>query len=155
MKVTKRKLRKMILESIDMQNHNDSRSVTIVANMVIKILESFEEMGYMINEVPMWEVVSAMTEKIEVNPSMLNTFSEALKDLSLNANILQLNDYFESSTLIYILKESLKDYKEFNNSVLKEELKRLSYVSKEDGFTYGIDHVSNKDQAAKDIIGHT
>ena len=40
-------------------------------------------------------------------------------------------------------------------ALIVEELKRLSYVSKEDGFTYGIDHVSNKDQAAKDIIGHT
>jgi len=40
-------------------------------------------------------------------------------------------------------------------ALIFEELERLSYVSKEDGFTYGINHVSNKDQAAKDIIGHT
>ena len=47
-----------------------------------------------------------------------------------------------------LLKSKLRE-------LITEELKRLSYVSKEDGFTYGIDHVSNKDQAAKDIIGHT
>jgi len=40
-------------------------------------------------------------------------------------------------------------------NLISEELERLSYASKEDGFTYGIEHVSNKDQAAKDIIGHT
>jgi len=39
--------------------------------------------------------------------------------------------------------------------IIKEELDRLSYVSKEQGFTYGLDHVSKKDKSADDIIGHT
>jgi len=39
--------------------------------------------------------------------------------------------------------------------IIIEELTRLSYVSKEQGFTYGLDHVSNRDKAADDIIGHT
>ena len=39
--------------------------------------------------------------------------------------------------------------------LIKEELERLSYVSKEQGYTYGLDHVSKKDKAADDIIGHT
>lgn len=39
--------------------------------------------------------------------------------------------------------------------LIQEELKRLSYVSKEQGYTYGLDHVSKKDKAANDIIGHT
>jgi hypothetical protein len=41
------------------------------------------------------------------------------------------------------------------SKLIKEELDRLSYVSKELGFTYGLDHVSKKDKAADDIIGHT
>lgn len=39
--------------------------------------------------------------------------------------------------------------------LIQEELERLSYVSKEQGYTYGLDHVSKKDKAANDIIGHT
>jgi len=39
--------------------------------------------------------------------------------------------------------------------IIFEELSRLSYVSKEQGFTYGLDHVSSRDKAANDIIGHT
>jgi len=39
--------------------------------------------------------------------------------------------------------------------IIIEELTRLSYVSKEQGFTYGLDHVSNRDKSADDIIGHT
>jgi len=38
---------------------------------------------------------------------------------------------------------------------LSEELERLSYASKEQGFTYGLDYFSKKDKAADDIIGHT
>ncbi len=38
--------------------------------------------------------------------------------------------------------------------IISEELERLSYVSKEQGFTYGLDHVQ-KDQNYEDIIGHT
>ncbi len=40
-------------------------------------------------------------------------------------------------------------------ALIQEELKRLSYASKEQGFTYGIDHVSKRDKASDDIIGHT
>lgn len=39
--------------------------------------------------------------------------------------------------------------------LIKEELKRLSYASKEQGFTYGLDHVSKRNKSADDIIGHT
>lgn len=39
--------------------------------------------------------------------------------------------------------------------IIFEELARISYVSKEQGFTYGLDHVNNRDKAADDIIGHT
>jgi hypothetical protein len=39
--------------------------------------------------------------------------------------------------------------------IIKEELKRLSYASKDSGFTYGLDHISKRDKAADDIIGHT
>ena len=46
-------------------------------------------------------------------------------------------------------------YKKSKEEDLREELKRLSYVSKEQGYTYGLDHVSKKDKAADDIIGHT
>ena len=40
------------------------------------------------------------------------------------------------------------------SSLIKEELERLSYASKAQGYTYGIDHVE-KDQNYEDIIGHT
>lgn len=36
-----------------------------------------------------------------------------------------------------------------------KELARLSYASKEQGYTYGLDHISKRDKAADDIIGHT
>jgi len=41
--------------------------------------------------------------------------------------------------------------------LIKEELKRLSYASKEQGFTYGIDHLPDQydQKKADDIIGHT
>jgi hypothetical protein len=41
--------------------------------------------------------------------------------------------------------------------LIKEELKRLSYVSKEQGHTYGIEHLPNQydQKKADDIIGHT
>jgi len=39
--------------------------------------------------------------------------------------------------------------------IIFEELARMSYASKEQGFTYGLDHVINRDKAANDIIGHT
>lgn len=39
--------------------------------------------------------------------------------------------------------------------LVKEELDRLSYASKEQGFTYGLDHVSKRDKSADNIIGHT
>lgn len=38
--------------------------------------------------------------------------------------------------------------------IIFEEMARLSYASKENGFTYGIDHVE-KDKNYEDIIGHT
>jgi hypothetical protein len=47
-----------------------------------------------------------------------------------------------------ITKKQLKN-------LIKEELKRLSYASKDQGFTYGLDHISKRDKAADDIIGHT
>ena len=40
-------------------------------------------------------------------------------------------------------------------NLIKEELDRLSYASKEQGFTYGLDHVSKRDKTYDDIIGHT
>ena len=41
--------------------------------------------------------------------------------------------------------------------LIKEELKRLSYVSKESGFTYGLEHLPDQydQKKADDIIGHT
>tara|TARA_Y100000389_G_C17406548_1_gene488418 strand:- start:4 stop:153 length:150 start_codon:yes stop_codon:yes gene_type:complete len=39
--------------------------------------------------------------------------------------------------------------------IIKETLDRVSYASKEQGFTYGLDHVSKRDKAADAIIGHT
>ncbi len=52
-------------------------------------------------------------------------------------------------------KEVKDAYEKSKEKDLNEELKRLSYVSKEQGFTYGLDHVSKKDKASDDIIGHT
>ena len=42
-------------------------------------------------------------------------------------------------------------------NLVKEELKRLSYASKEQGFTYGIEHLPDyyEPEKADDIIGHT
>ena len=42
-------------------------------------------------------------------------------------------------------------------NLIKEELKRLSYVSKEQGHTYGIEHLPDQydQKKADDIIGHT
>ena len=41
--------------------------------------------------------------------------------------------------------------------LIKEELERLSFASKEQGFTYGIDHLSDyfDKEDADDIVGHT
>ena len=41
--------------------------------------------------------------------------------------------------------------------LVKEELKRLSYVSKEQGHTYGVEHLPDQydQKKADDIIGHT
>ena len=41
--------------------------------------------------------------------------------------------------------------------LIKEELDRLSYVSKEQGHTYGIEHLPDQydQKKADDIIGHT
>ena len=41
--------------------------------------------------------------------------------------------------------------------LIKEELKRLSYVSKDQGHTYGIEHLPDQydQKKADDIIGHT
>ena len=41
--------------------------------------------------------------------------------------------------------------------LIKEELKRLSYASKNQGFTYGIEHLPDQydPKKADDIIGHT
>ena len=41
--------------------------------------------------------------------------------------------------------------------LIKEELKRLSYVSKEQGYTYGLEHLPDRydQKKADDIIGHT
>ena len=42
-------------------------------------------------------------------------------------------------------------------SIIKEELERLSYASKEQGYTYGIEHLPDyyDDEASDEIIGHT
>ena len=42
-------------------------------------------------------------------------------------------------------------------SLVFEELKRLSYASKEQGYTYGVDHLPDEYDPKKsdDIIGHT
>jgi hypothetical protein len=41
--------------------------------------------------------------------------------------------------------------------IILEELERLSFASKEQGYTYGLEHVSDDIDAkdANDIIGHT
>ena len=41
--------------------------------------------------------------------------------------------------------------------LIKEELKRLSYASKKQGHTYGIEHLPDQydQKKADDIIGHT
>ncbi len=41
--------------------------------------------------------------------------------------------------------------------LIKEELKRLSYASKEQGYTYGLEHLPDyyEPEKADDIIGHT
>ena len=41
--------------------------------------------------------------------------------------------------------------------LIKEELERLSYVSKAAGFTYGVEHLPDQydPEKADDIIGHT
>jgi hypothetical protein len=41
--------------------------------------------------------------------------------------------------------------------IIKEELKRLSYADKEQGYTYGLEHLPDQydQKKADDIIGHT
>jgi len=39
--------------------------------------------------------------------------------------------------------------------LIKEELERLSFASKDHGYTYGLDHIEDKTSAHDDIIGHT
>tara|TARA_R110001583_G_scaffold182837_2_gene340981 strand:+ start:373 stop:528 length:156 start_codon:yes stop_codon:yes gene_type:complete len=41
--------------------------------------------------------------------------------------------------------------------IILEELERLSFASKEQGYTYGLEHISDdlNDEAADDLIGHT
>tara|TARA_R100001015_G_C4451263_1_gene41340 strand:- start:196 stop:351 length:156 start_codon:yes stop_codon:yes gene_type:complete len=42
-------------------------------------------------------------------------------------------------------------------SLIAEEMKRLSYAAKDQGFTYGIEHLPDyhEPEKADDIIGHT
>ena len=51
--------------------------------------------------------------------------------------------------------DEVEDSYEKSKEEVNEELERLSYASKELGYTYGLDHVSKKDKASDDIIGHT
>jgi hypothetical protein len=151
MKITRRKLKKLILESVG----QIISPVDKVSSMLIEIISSFEELGYEMFEVPMWEVVSAMTEKIDVDPSLLEVYSAALSLLANDSSLLTHNDHFDDQTLSYVLREAIKDYKSYNSVSLKEELERMSYVSKSQGFTYGVEHVTKKNKAVDDIIGHT
>ena len=151
MKITRRKLKKLILESVG----QIISPVDKVSSMLIEIISSFEELGYEMFEVPMWEVVSAMTEKIDVDPSLLEVYSAALSLLANDSSLLTHNDHFDDQTLSYVLREAIKDYKSYNSVSLKEELERLSYASKSQGFTYGVEHTPKKNKAVDDIIGHT
>tara|TARA_Y100000592_G_C5271906_1_gene222234 strand:- start:337 stop:492 length:156 start_codon:yes stop_codon:yes gene_type:complete len=51
----------------------------------------------------------------------------------------------------------MKLNKRLLRNLVNEELKRLSYASKEAGFTYGIEHLPDyyEPEKADDIIGHT
>ena len=43
------------------------------------------------------------------------------------------------------------------NKLINEEIKRLSYASKEQGYTYGIEHLPDQydEKKSDDIVGHT
>ena len=153
MKITRKQLRRLIESSMSAQASEKAASVAITSRLLIGILESFEELGYAPHEVPMWEVVSAMSEKIDIDHSMYDVFLDAIGQLQANPLILTHNDYFEAGSLMQVLKQAVSNYREYTG--ITEELERLSYVSKEQGYTYGLDHVSKKDKAADDIIGHT
>ena len=153
MKITRRQLRRLIESSISVQASEKATSVAITSRLLIGILESFEELGYAPHEVPMWEVVSAMSEKIDIDHSMYNVFLDAIDQLQANPLILARNDYFEAGSLINVLRQAVDNYSEYTD--INEDLKRLSYASKEQGYTYGIDHIEKKNKAADDIIGHT
>lgn len=51
----------------------------------------------------------------------------------------------------------MKIIKKQLRKLINEESKRLSYTSKEQGFTYGIEHLPDQydQKKADDIIGHT
>jgi hypothetical protein len=55
------------------------------------------------------------------------------------------------------LEESISLSRKELRRLIKEELKRLSYVSKEQGHTYGLEHLPDQydQKKADDIIGHT
>ena len=62
----------------------------------------------------------------------------------------QPQDYYDKNLTETLSRKMLRQ-------LIKEELKRLSYVSKEQGHTYGIEHLPDRfdQKKADDIIGHT
>lgn len=109
MKISKIKLIKLISESINKQRPYN-QSVAQSSELLISILVSFEEMGYTMDEVPMWEVLSAMEEKIDVNPGLYHVYKDSIEHLISNPESLMDNEYFGSKELINVLKKSLYYY---------------------------------------------
>jgi hypothetical protein len=88
--------------------------------------------------------------------------TEIKDEEALDALMAQDEDIVQHSAGDIIDKGGITDLAESLNSkklrrIIKEELKRLSYVSKEQGYTYGIDHIRDRQDQKKtdDIIGHT
>lgn len=141
-----KKLKRLIKEVLS------ENPVDVVSSELIKVVENSPY------EITYDEVVSHMSELL---PRMRHTFSLAYNMLIKNPSILADNQYFNAEKLKNVINDSIYYFEEINDSQIEnsinEELKRLSYVSKEQGNTYGIEHLPDQydQKKADDIIGHT
>jgi hypothetical protein len=154
--LSSKKLRRLIMEELS------ENPVNIVSSELIKVVENNP------HEITYDEVVSHMSELL---PHMGRTFSLAYNMLMKDPNMLSDNQYFDADKLKNVISDSIYYFEEINDSLyesshinivnlrnlIKEELKRLSYVSKEQGHSYGKEHVSDRfdNNKVDDIIGHT
>jgi hypothetical protein len=147
--ISRKALRQLIKEAFTVGNENSSLSV--VEHELINVV------GPYISEISYPEVISHMAELL---PEMIDHFNRAyaILNMSKNTDILIDNQYFSGNKLKQVIKDTISYYyDEIASSDLKEELERLSYVSKEQGHTYGIEHLPTQydKKKADDIIGHT